>query len=92
MNFKPVHILIIAFIAVNAINFCQYGIDKCKAIKDRQRIPERRLLWWSVFAPFGGYAGMLFFRHKTKKFRFQLLHLVMCLAHFAAFAAVLYYF
>ena len=79
------------FLLVNLVTFFIYGADKRKAIKGKMRIPEKTLLLWSVFGPFGGCAGMMHFRHKTKKFVFVLVHFVMCLLHSAAFVAFLYY-
>lgn len=91
MEFKPVYIFLIIFIAVNAVNFCLYGIDKRKAVKDKMRISERTLLLWSVFAPFGGWAGMRCFHHKTKKFYFKLVNILMCIVQIGAVIAFLYY-
>ena len=90
MEFKLIYLVLILFIAVNAVNFCLYGIDKRKAVKDKRRISERTLLLWSVFAPFGGAAGMHFFRHKTKKFYFGLVNILMCIVQIAAAVAVVY--
>ena len=90
MEFKFIYVVIAAVLAVNVINFCLYGIDKRKAVKDKRRISERTLLLWSVFAPFGGAAGMHFFRHKTKKFYFGLVNILMCIVHIAAVVAVVY--
>ena len=45
-------------LAINLIAFLLYVIDKRKAIKDKWRIPERVLLWWSLPAPWGAFAGM----------------------------------
>ncbi len=60
-----------AFAAISLINFILYGADKRRARKNLWRIPERVLLLLSFFGgAVGGTAGMLVFRHKTKKFRF----------------------
>ena len=90
MEFKFIYVVIAAFLAVNVINFCLYGIDKRKAVKDKMRISERTLLLWSVAAPFGGLAGMRCFHHKTKKFYFNLVNILMCIVHIAAVVAVVY--
>ena len=90
MEFKLIYIVLIAFVAVNLINFFLYGIDKRKAIKEKRRISERTLLLWGVVAPFGGLAGMRCFRHKTKKFYFYLVNVLMCIVQIAAVFALIY--
>lgn len=55
-------------IAVNAIAFLLYGMDKSKAVHHKWRIPEKVLI---LSAAMGGGAGaligMLVFHHKTRK-------------------------
>ena len=89
MEFKLIHLVLILFIAVNAVNFCLYGIDKRKAIKEKRRISEKTLLLWGVVAPFGGLIGMRCFRHKTKKFYFYLVNILMCVVQIAAVFALI---
>ena len=90
MEFKLIHLVLILFLAVNAVSFCLYGIDKRKAIKDKSRISEQTLLLWSVAAPFGGLIGMRCFHHKTKKFYFYLVNILMCVVQIAAVFAIIY--
>ena len=58
-------------IVVNLLTWLIYGIDKWKAKRRAWRIPERTLL---LLAAAGGctgaLAGMLMFRHKTRKLKF----------------------
>ncbi|MBQ6897292.1 MAG: DUF1294 domain-containing protein [Oscillospiraceae bacterium] len=91
MNFDIKYIILWGFIIVNIVTFILFGIDKYKAKKGKMRISERTLLTWCVLGPFGGYVGMYQFRHKYKKFRFQLILFVMCLVQFAAFFAISYF-
>ena len=91
MNFDIKYIILWGFIIVNIVTFILFGIDKYKAKKGKQRIRERILLYWCVLGPFGGYVGMYQFRHKYKKFRFQLGLFLMCLMQFAAFFAISYF-
>ena len=72
MNLYQIILLIFIFIA-NFIAFIMYGIDKRRAIKDKWRIPEKRLLLAALFggAP-GALWGMILFHHKTKKAKFFL--------------------
>ncbi len=62
----------IYLILVNLIAFLMYGMDKWNAIKGLQRIPEKTLLGIAaVGGSVGAYAGMQFFRHKTRKPKFN---------------------
>lgn len=58
---------------VNIIGFIIIGVDKHKAKKKLWRVPEKIFF---LIAFFGGsvgvYAGMFFFRHKTKHWYFVL--------------------
>lgn len=58
-------------LALNAASFLLYGVDKQKAIHNQWRIPEKTLLLFSFFGPIGGWMGMRFFHHKTRKPLFQ---------------------
>ena len=60
-------------VLANLVAFAMYGIDKRRAIKDKWRIPEKRLLLAALFggAP-GALWGMILFHHKTKKAKFFL--------------------
>ncbi|MBR6518663.1 MAG: DUF1294 domain-containing protein [Oscillospiraceae bacterium] len=91
MNFSIKFIILWSFIIVNIITFIMFGVDKHRAKKGRMRIPERTLLSWCVAGPFGGYIGMYQFRHKYKKFKFQLIIFGLCLVQFAVFFAISYF-
>lgn len=65
------HVILIYLEAVNLIAFLLMGIDKRRAIRGRRRIPEATLLLSAVLGGgIGALAGMLLFRHKTRKPRF----------------------
>ena len=72
MNLSQMILLIYIAIA-NLVTFAMYGIDKRRAIKNKWRIPEKRLLLAALFggAP-GALWGMILFHHKTKKAKFFL--------------------
>ncbi len=60
-------------IPLNIINFFLFGYDKFQAKRNGWRIPERTLLGLTLFGGgIGGLAGMLAFRHKTRKNLFWL--------------------
>ncbi len=79
-------------LAVNLIAFLLYVIDKRKAIKDKWRIPERVLLWWSLPAPWGAFAGMRIARHKTQHKKFTILIPLFMALHIILLAGYIYYF
>jgi uncharacterized membrane protein YsdA (DUF1294 family) len=57
----------LVYIALNAVSFVLYGLDKYKARKEKWRISEQNLLIAALFGPIGAWLGMMQFRHKTKK-------------------------
>jgi uncharacterized membrane protein YsdA (DUF1294 family) len=66
-------LLQILLVIVNCIALTLFGVDKLQSKKRGWRIPEARLLLVAFFGPFGAYAGMLLFRHKTRKIKFLLV-------------------
>lgn len=66
-------LLQIFLVVGNIIALTVFGIDKVMSKKGGWRIPESRLLLIAFFGPFGAYAGMLLFRHKTRKSKFVLV-------------------
>ncbi len=64
-------------ITFSVVAFVLYGVDKRRAIFGKWRIPEATLLGFSFFGGgFGGYLGMLSFRHKTLKPKFHIVNLL----------------
>ena len=60
-------------LAINAVAFIVYGIDKYKAKKAKWRIPEATLLLLAVLGgSVGAWMGMKVWHHKTmhKKFKY----------------------
>ena len=60
-------------LAINAVAFIVYGIDKYKAKKAKWRIQETTLLLLAVLGgSIGAWVGMLIWHHKTmhKKFKY----------------------
>lgn len=73
---------------INSAVFLLFAADKQKARAGAGRTPEKALLFWAVFGPFGAFFAMRFFRHKTQKRKFLLVPLfgilqiaaILCLA------------
>jgi uncharacterized membrane protein YsdA (DUF1294 family) len=65
--------LLVLLVIVNIFSMIVFGVDKLKSKRGGWRIPESRLLLVALFGPFGAYAGMLLFRHKTRKVKFLLV-------------------
>ena len=64
-------ILFIYLEIINIVSFALFGIDKRRAKLGRWRIPEGTLILSAVVGgSIGALAGMLLFRHKTRKPRF----------------------
>ena len=64
---------LIYLLAVNAVTFIVYGIDKYKAKHDNWRISEATLLLLAVIGgSIGAWCGMKIWHHKTmhKKFKY----------------------
>ena len=59
-----------------------YGLDKGRAKSGKWRIPERTLLLLALAGgSLGALAGMIMFRHKTRKPKFYISVPVMFVAH-----------
>jgi uncharacterized membrane protein YsdA (DUF1294 family) len=65
--------LLVFLVIVNIFSMIVFGVDKLKSKRGGWRIPESRLLLVALFGPFGAYAGMLLFKHKTRKVKFLLV-------------------
>lgn len=67
-------IFLIWFLGMSTLTFALYGADKYKAIRHKWRIPEATLIAAAFLggAP-GAILGMLFFHHKTRKWKFRIL-------------------
>ena len=59
-------------LAINAVAFIVYGIDKYKAKKAKWRIPEATLLLLAVLGgSIGAWMGMKVWHHKTMHQKFK---------------------
>jgi uncharacterized membrane protein YsdA (DUF1294 family) len=65
--------LLVLLAVVNAVSFVLFGVDKLNSMRGGWRISEATLLLVAFCGPFGAFAGMLLFRHKTRKTKFLLV-------------------
>mgnify|MGYP001062723115 CR=1 FL=1 len=70
---------LVLLVFLNVLAFFAYYRDKAAAQKGTWRTPESRLLVLALFGPFGAFAAMRAFRHKTQKAKFWLVSLFLCL-------------
>lgn len=75
-------ILIWYLLVINFITWIAYGLDKGRAKSGKWRIPERTLLLLTLIGgSLGALAGMILFRHKTRKAKFFISVPVMFVVH-----------
>ena len=70
-------LILLSYVALNAVALAMFGVDKGMAMGGGRRISERTLLAAALCGPFGAYAGMKLFRHKTRKHIFLLVPLFL---------------
>lgn len=73
MNTIQASPLMVLLIIVNVVSLLVFLTDKLRSIRKKWRFSESKLLLVAFFGPFGAYAGMLLFRHKTRKIKFILV-------------------
>ncbi len=85
-------VLLVSIIAIMCIvSFFMFGADKKRALRHAWRIPESALLLCSLLlGGMGGWAGMLFFRHKTRKWKFRLFVPVFAIIQGLLFISILW--
>ncbi len=82
-------ISLLFYIILNFIAFLSFGYDKLKAKVHTRRTSEKTLLGISALGPFGAFAGMSFFRHKTRKEPFTIAIPLFMIIHLILIAALL---
>ena len=69
--------ILIYIIIINITAFTFFGADKLKAKTHQWRIPEKTLLGLCLIGGFlGGFLGMKFFHHKTRRWYFYVVVLI----------------
>ena len=70
-NYIIYYIYISLLAIMSIISFVLYGIDKKKAIKGKERIKEKTLLFFTIMnGSIGAFFARFVFRHKTEKIYF----------------------
>ncbi len=72
-------LLFACWVVVNGGAFVTYAYDKYKAQHNAWRTPENTLLVVAFLGPFGAYAAMRLFRHKTHTIKFYLVPVFLIL-------------
>ncbi|HJC34652.1 DUF1294 domain-containing protein [Mediterraneibacter glycyrrhizinilyticus] len=84
-------ILIWYLSVINFTTWAAYGLDKGRAKSGKWRIPERTLLLLALIGgSLGALAGMIMFRHKTRKAKFFISVPVMFVVHCVIVAMLVY--
>jgi uncharacterized membrane protein YsdA (DUF1294 family) len=87
----PATALCLYLMGISLVTFVQYGWDKRQARKQKRRIPEKRLHLLALLGGTpGAFLGQLFFKHKTRKKRFQVVFVCVVLLQLALIAAMVY--
>lgn len=82
-------VILCYLIAINAVTFIFFGIDKWKAVHGKWRISEAMLLGLAVLGgSIGAWLGMMAWRHKTKHKKFQLGVPVIMIMQIALFVYI----
>lgn len=70
------------FLILSSITLIIWGYDKYRAIAGQWRVPEKVLLTLTIIGgAYGALAGMLLFRHKTRKIGFWTVVVLACIVH-----------
>ncbi|MGI6679301.1 MAG: DUF1294 domain-containing protein [Dehalobacterium sp.] len=74
--------LLAYYLLLNVLTFACMGWDKRRSVRKGKRIAEKTLLLLSIAGGFiGGFAGMNFFRHKTKHWYFRAVFIISIFVH-----------
>ena len=86
-----VYMLLAYFVIINLWAFFAFGWDKRKAIKDKWRTPEKKLIQLALLGgSIGALAGMKVFHHKTKKMKFSVGIPLILIAQVSMIAVMIY--
>lgn len=74
---------------INAYAFVMFAVDKSRAINNKTRISEKKLLTLgAIGGSVGTFFGMIFFHHKTRHAKFRVLIPLFIALHYAILVAL----
>jgi uncharacterized membrane protein YsdA (DUF1294 family) len=76
--FENLPVLLVIIGGLNLVVFGTFVRDKYQAKRNAWRTSEAVLLTLALIGPFGAFAAMLIFHHKTRKVRFFLVPIFLC--------------
>jgi len=77
-DFGLIELFLLCFVMINLFTFFLYLVDKKRAVKNRWRISEGMLIFFTLACGgIGALFGMYFLRHKTRKTKFKV---ALCLS------------
>ncbi len=80
------------YVAVSAVVFVMFAVDKHAATRGRRRIPEATLHTAELLGGWpGALLGMRLLRHKSSKRRYQAVTAAIIVVHAAAWVLVLWW-
>ena len=72
LRFGVIEFVSAFFVSINMFTFFLYALDKRKAVKNKWRIREGVLVFFTIAGGgLGAWLGMVIFRHKTRKKKFR---------------------
>jgi predicted MPP superfamily phosphohydrolase len=72
INFGIIELFSVFLAATNALTFALYGLDKHRAVKNKWRVSENCLIFFTlIFGGIGAFFGMIFLNHKKAKTKFK---------------------
>ncbi|HSM24857.1 MAG TPA: DUF1294 domain-containing protein [Anaerolineaceae bacterium] len=81
-----INYLVTYYLAINIITFAVWGFDKFRSKYNQWRVPEKTLYGLILLGGgIGALAGMVVFRHKTRKPHFRILCIFGLVVHFLLF-------
>lgn len=74
----------------NLASFLAFWWDKSRSRRNKERIPEARLLQLTLLGPFGSIPGIWWIRHKTQKGSFLFQYFLALFLSLACHAGLAY--
>jgi len=80
------------YFLASLVTFTTYGLDKRQARLSKWRVEERTLHLMELLGGWpGGWIAQLFFHHKSRKTKYQVVFWVIVALHLGVWAAIIYW-